>query len=222
MPRARKLGPRLDRCTHARAHRPLHAARPPPQKTQGEIFAAEGYAKVTGRVGVCIATSGPGATNLVTGLADALLDSVPLVAITGQVPRKLIGTDGFQVRRGAGAGRQSGGGAHSDTDTHARTHTHTHTHAHTRTRTLAHTHTHVRTQAHAHTHKHAHKHTHKHAHPAPTRPRTPLPHPSQETPIVEVTRAITKHNYLVMHIRDLPRIIKEAFYLARCALGLGR
>ncbi len=51
---------------------------------QGEIFAAEGYAKVTGDVGVCIATSGPGATNLVTGLADALLDSVPMVAITGQ------------------------------------------------------------------------------------------------------------------------------------------
>jgi acetolactate synthase-1/2/3 large subunit len=99
---------------------------------QGEIFAAEGYAKVTGRVGVCIATSGPGATNLVTGLADAMMDSVPLVAITGQVPRKLIGTDGFQ-----------------------------------------------------------------------------------ETPIVEVTRAITKHNYLVMDIADLPRVIKEAFYLAR-------
>jgi acetolactate synthase I/II/III large subunit len=99
---------------------------------QGEIFAAEGYAKVTGRVGVCIATSGPGATNLVTGLADAMMDSVPLVAITGQVPRKLIGTDGFQ-----------------------------------------------------------------------------------ETPIVEVTRAITKHNYLVMDIKDLPRVIKEAFYLAR-------
>jgi acetolactate synthase I/II/III large subunit len=99
---------------------------------QGEIFAAEGYAKVTGRVGVCIATSGPGATNLVTGLADALLDSVPLVAITGQVPRKLIGTDGFQ-----------------------------------------------------------------------------------ETPIVEVTRQITKHNYLVMDVKDIPRIIKEAFYLAR-------
>ncbi len=55
-----------------------------PPLCQGEIFAAEGYAKVTGRVGVCIATSGPGATNLVTGLADALLDSVPLVAITGQ------------------------------------------------------------------------------------------------------------------------------------------
>lgn len=51
---------------------------------QGEIFAAEGYGKATGDVGVCIATSGPGATNLVTGLADALLDSVPLVAITGQ------------------------------------------------------------------------------------------------------------------------------------------
>ena len=49
---------------------------------QGEIFAAEGYGKVTGEVGVCIATSGPGATNLVTGLADALLDSVPMVAIT--------------------------------------------------------------------------------------------------------------------------------------------
>eukprot|EP00878_Enallax_costatus_P016682 GHUV01017504.1.p1 GENE.GHUV01017504.1~~GHUV01017504.1.p1 ORF type:complete len:107 (-),score=7.74 GHUV01017504.1:658-978(-) len=52
---------------------------------KGEIFAAEGYAKTTGRVGVCIATSGPGATNLVTGLADAMMDSVPLVAITGQV-----------------------------------------------------------------------------------------------------------------------------------------
>lgn len=52
---------------------------------QGEIFAAEGFGKVTGEVGVCIATSGPGATNLVTGLADALLDSVPMVAITGQV-----------------------------------------------------------------------------------------------------------------------------------------
>ncbi|BDA51064.1 Acetolactate synthase 1, chloroplastic [Coccomyxa sp. Obi] len=99
---------------------------------QGEIFAAEGYGKVTGEVGVCIATSGPGATNLVTGLADALLDSVPMVAITGQVPRRMIGTDAFQ-----------------------------------------------------------------------------------ETPIVEVTRQITKHNYLVMDIRDLPRVVKEAFYLAR-------
>eukprot|EP00897_Mesotaenium_endlicherianum_P007556 jgi/Mesen1/6829/ME000350S05937 len=98
---------------------------------QGEIFAAEGYAKSSGRVGVCIATSGPGATNLVTGLADALLDSVPLVAITGQVPRAIIGTDAFQ-----------------------------------------------------------------------------------ETPIVEVTRSITKHNYLVMDIEDIPRIVREAFFLA--------
>ncbi|KAG2486261.1 hypothetical protein HYH03_015085 [Edaphochlamys debaryana] len=99
---------------------------------QGEIFAAEGFAKASGRVGVCIATSGPGATNLVTGLADAMMDSIPLVAITGQVPRRMIGTDAFQ-----------------------------------------------------------------------------------ETPIVEVTRAITKHNYLVLDIKDLPRVIKEAFYLAR-------
>ncbi|XP_024386701.1 acetolactate synthase 3, chloroplastic [Physcomitrium patens] len=98
---------------------------------QGEIFAAEGYAKSSGRVGVCIATSGPGATNLVTGLADALLDSVPLVAITGQVPRRFIGTDAFQ-----------------------------------------------------------------------------------ETPIVEVTRSITKHNYLVMTVDDIPRVIREAFFLA--------
>ena len=99
---------------------------------QGEVFAAEGYAKTTGDVGVCIATSGPGATNLVTGLADALLDSVPLVAVTGQVPRRMIGTDAFQ-----------------------------------------------------------------------------------ETPIVEVTRQITKHNYLVMDVADLPRVMKEAFFLAR-------
>ena len=98
---------------------------------QGEIFAAEGYAKASGRVGVCIATSGPGATNLVTGLADAMLDSVPLVAITGQVPRTVIGTVTFQ-----------------------------------------------------------------------------------ETPIVEVTCSITKHNYLVMDIDDIPRIIREAFFLA--------
>lgn len=99
---------------------------------QGEIFAAEGYARSTGLAGVCIATSGPGATNLVSGLADALLDSVPIVAITGQVPRRMIGTDAFQ-----------------------------------------------------------------------------------ETPIVEVTRSITKHNYLVLDADDIPRIIKEAFFLAR-------
>jgi acetolactate synthase-1/2/3 large subunit len=98
---------------------------------QGEVFAAEGYAKVTGKVGVCIATSGPGATNLVTGIADAMLDSVPLVAITGQVPRRMIGTDAFQ-----------------------------------------------------------------------------------ETPTIEITRPITKHNYLVMDVKDIPRIVSEAFYLA--------
>jgi len=63
---------------------------------QGAIHMAEGYAKATGKVGVCIATSGPGATNLITGLTDALMDSVPLVAITGQVPSALIGTDAFQ------------------------------------------------------------------------------------------------------------------------------
>ena len=63
---------------------------------QGAGHAAAGYAQATGRTGVCIATSGPGATNLVTPLADAYMDSVPLVAITGQVPSGLIGTDGFQ------------------------------------------------------------------------------------------------------------------------------
>jgi len=63
---------------------------------QGAGHAATGYAQVTGRVGVCIATSGPGATNLVTPLADAAMDSVPMVAITGQVPSAAIGTDAFQ------------------------------------------------------------------------------------------------------------------------------
>jgi acetolactate synthase I/II/III large subunit len=63
---------------------------------QGAGHAAEGYAHVTGKVGVCMATSGPGATNLVTPLADAFMDSVPLVAITGQVPRAVIGNDAFQ------------------------------------------------------------------------------------------------------------------------------
>ncbi|CAN6272795.1 unnamed protein product [Urochloa humidicola] len=98
---------------------------------QGEAFAASGYARSSGRVGVCVATSGPGATNLVSALADALLDSVPMVAITGQVPRRMIGTDAFQ-----------------------------------------------------------------------------------ETPIVEVTRSITKHNYLVLDIEDIPRVVQEAFFLA--------
>ncbi|EPS62044.1 acetolactate synthase, partial [Genlisea aurea] len=102
-----------------------------PRHEQGGVFAAEGYARATGKVGVCIATSGPGATNLVSGLADAMMDSIPMVAITGQVPRRMIGTDAFQ-----------------------------------------------------------------------------------ETPIVEVTRSITKHNYLVLNVEDIPRIVKEAFYLA--------
>ena len=63
---------------------------------QGAIHAAEGYAQVTGKAGVCFATSGPGATNLITGLADALIDSIPVVCITGQVSSPLLGTDAFQ------------------------------------------------------------------------------------------------------------------------------
>ncbi|KAL5074938.1 hypothetical protein RYX36_013922 [Vicia faba] len=102
-----------------------------PRHEQGGVFAAEGYARSSGLPGVCIATSGPGATNLVSGLADALMDSVPLIAITGQVPRRMIGTDAFQ-----------------------------------------------------------------------------------ETPIVEVTRSITKHNYLILDVDDIPRVVKEAFFLA--------
>ncbi len=63
---------------------------------QGAIHAAEGYAKVTGKAGVCFVTSGPGATNLITGLADAMMDSIPLVCISGQVASPLLGTDAFQ------------------------------------------------------------------------------------------------------------------------------
>ena len=63
---------------------------------QGATHAAQGYARVTGEVGVAVATSGPGATNLVTGLADAQIDSTPMVCITGQVPRQLLGSDAFQ------------------------------------------------------------------------------------------------------------------------------
>ena len=63
---------------------------------ENACFAAEGYARATGKVGVCCATSGPGATNLVTGLVDAMMDSIPIVAITGQVHSKLIGSDAFQ------------------------------------------------------------------------------------------------------------------------------
>jgi acetolactate synthase-1/2/3 large subunit len=102
-----------------------------PRHEQGGVFAAEGYAKATGRVGVALATSGPGATNLITGLADAKMDSVPIVAITGQVPQALIGKDAFQ-----------------------------------------------------------------------------------ETDVVGVSRPITKHNYLVQRVEEIPQIIKEAFYIA--------
>ncbi len=67
-----------------------------PRHEQGGGFAAQGYARSTGKVGVCMATSGPGATNLVTAIADAKLDSIPMIAITGQVGSAVIGTDAFQ------------------------------------------------------------------------------------------------------------------------------
>src|SRR5947199_10242625 len=102
-----------------------------PRHEQGGGFAAEGYARTTGKVGVCLATSGPGATNFVTCLADAKLDSVPLVAITGQVGTHVLGTDAFQ-----------------------------------------------------------------------------------ETPIIEVCRAITKHHYQLARTEDIPRVVKEAFHIA--------
>jgi acetolactate synthase-1/2/3 large subunit len=102
-----------------------------PRHEQGGGFAAEGYARATGKVGVCVATSGPGATNFVTCLADAKMDSTPIVAITGQVGTAVIGSDAFQ-----------------------------------------------------------------------------------ETPIIEVCRAITKHHYLVTDTEDIPRVVKEAFYIA--------
>jgi acetolactate synthase-1/2/3 large subunit len=103
-----------------------------PRHEQGGGFMAQGYARTTGKVGVCLATSGPGATNFVTCLADAKMDSVPIIAITGQVSTPVIGTDAFQ-----------------------------------------------------------------------------------ETPIVEVCRGITKHHYLVQRTEDLPRVMKEAFHIAR-------
>lgn len=98
---------------------------------QGAVHAADGYARSTGKTGVCLATSGPGATNLVTGIANAYMDSVPLVAITGQVPTTLLGSDSFQ-----------------------------------------------------------------------------------EADITGITIPITKHNYLVRDVKDLPRVIKEAFHIA--------
>src|ERR1019366_5813148 len=66
---------------------------------ENAAFAAEGYARATGKVGVCCATSGPGATNLTTGLVDAMMDSIPIVAIPGQVTSKLIGSDAFGITR---------------------------------------------------------------------------------------------------------------------------
>src|SRR5690606_8322694 len=63
---------------------------------QGAALAADGYARASGRLGVCVATSGPGATNLITGIANAYMDSIPMLVLTGQVPRGLIGTDAFQ------------------------------------------------------------------------------------------------------------------------------
>ena len=63
---------------------------------QGAVHAADAYARVTGKVGVCFATSGPGATNLITGIANAMLDSIPMVCIVGQVASPLLGTDAFQ------------------------------------------------------------------------------------------------------------------------------
>src|SRR6202007_1343797 len=72
---------------------------------QGATHAAEGYARSTGKVGVVLVTSGPGATNAVTGLTDAMLDSIPLVCITGQVPTHLIGSDAFQEADATGITR---------------------------------------------------------------------------------------------------------------------
>ena len=67
-----------------------------PRNEQGGGFAAQGYARTTGKVGLCMSTSGPGATNFVTCLADAKMDSIPIIAVTGQVSTPVIGTDAFQ------------------------------------------------------------------------------------------------------------------------------
>jgi acetolactate synthase-1/2/3 large subunit len=103
-----------------------------PRHEQGGSFAAEGYARATGKAGVCMGTSGPGATNLVTAIADAYMDSCPLIAITGQVNQAMIGRGAFQ-----------------------------------------------------------------------------------ETDIIGVTLPVVKHSYLVTNINDIPRIVKEAFYIAQ-------
>ncbi|MCH9674636.1 MAG: biosynthetic-type acetolactate synthase large subunit [Gammaproteobacteria bacterium] len=82
---------------------------------QGAVHAAEGYARATGGVGVCMATSGPGATNLLTGMTDALMDSTPIVCITGQVPSQLLGTDAFQEADVVGMALQATKWAHQVT-----------------------------------------------------------------------------------------------------------
>ncbi|HVJ47638.1 biosynthetic-type acetolactate synthase large subunit [Desulfitobacterium sp.] len=103
-----------------------------PRHEQAAVHAADAYARVSGKVGVCLATSGPGATNLVTGIANAYMDSIPLVVLTGQVQTTLLGTDSFQ-----------------------------------------------------------------------------------EVDITGITIPITKHSYIVKDARQIPRIVKEAFYIAR-------
>lgn len=103
-----------------------------PRHEQGAVHAADAYARVSGEVGVCLATSGPGATNMVTGIANAYMDSIPIVVLTGQVNTHLLGTDCFQ-----------------------------------------------------------------------------------EVDMTGITHPITKHSYIVKDARQLPRIIKEAFYIAR-------
>src|SRR6202011_4147723 len=103
-----------------------------PRHEQGGSFAAEGYARATGKPGVCMATSGPGSTNLVTGIADAYMDSIPMVAVTGQVPQEMIGRGAFQ-----------------------------------------------------------------------------------ETDVFGMTLPIVKHSYLIMDIHEIPRVVKEAFHIAR-------
>ena len=103
-----------------------------PRHEQGGAFAAEGYGRVSGRVGVCMSTSGPGATNMVTPIADACMDSVPMVAITAQVGCSMIGTSAFQ-----------------------------------------------------------------------------------ETDVFGMTAPLVKHSYMITRVEDIPRIVKEAFYLAR-------
>lgn len=99
--RRRRHGLRVSRRRdHAGVRRPLRGPRPPSSRARapraGAVHAAQGYARASGRPGVCIATSGPGATNLVTGIADAQSDSTPVVCITGQVASTWLGTDAFQ------------------------------------------------------------------------------------------------------------------------------